>query len=251
MCTLTAISFKNKIVVTMNRDEARIRDEASSLKNTHSIDGTRLVYPVDLTSNGSWFGINDSGVVLGLLNRYQEPLNQNVVSRGTIIPKALSLGGVEEIIEFCCNLKVSNYSPFDLVLISNKKCYRFKWNGNDFNISPFTLEQPYFITSSSVDMENILTVRKQRFRDWTAQLELEKLTENEILQEFHLKQTRNKSHSVFMQREFSHTKSICQSIISNTSSQIYYLPFSGFEKTANKIKSTSMEQTVILPFKSL
>ena len=234
----------------MNRDERRERDESGFLKTIHSIHGATTVFPIDLESNGSWFGVNDSGVVLGLLNRYQDPLKKNAVSRGKIIPKALSFGGIQKVSDFLGNLTVKNYNPFDVVLFSTENCYRYNWNGTDFNITLFNLEQNFFITSSSIDMDEVLTTRKQKFNDWTTKSKVKIRSANDILQEFHTKQTHNKSHSVLMAREKSHTKSICQAIISNSSNYLHYLPSAELEKLLQDVKFDLTKQTANLPFKS-
>ncbi len=248
MCTLTAIQIADKIVVTMNRDESRDRDEAGILENIQSIHGPRAVFPIDLQSNGSWFGANNCGVVLGILNRYQNPLKTNPISRGKIIPKALSLGGVEEILDFCGNLKVKNYNPFDLILVSTKHCYQFNWDSSDYHITPFDLEQDYIISSSSVDMEEVLAHRKKIFSEWTSQTGTK--NEHTVLRQFHLHQQKNRSHSVFMAREHSHTKSVCQAVISRSSCHLHYLPLPELEKFTNAAISKQTKQTVILPFKT-
>ena len=72
MCTLTVYSGKKRCVVTMNRDELRTRKEAGVL-HSKSINDIRFFHPVDLVSGGTWFGVNNQGVILALLNRYQAP----------------------------------------------------------------------------------------------------------------------------------------------------------------------------------
>ena len=58
----------------MNRDELRTRQETNEILNQSS-DLTNYYHPVDLLSGGTWFGYNNKGLVMALLNRYQLNLN--------------------------------------------------------------------------------------------------------------------------------------------------------------------------------
>ena len=85
----------------MNRDESRARHEAGI--KAREASKVNLLFPVDGLAGGTWFGINDSGVVMALLNRYQAQHVRNPITRGKIIPNCLSRGSYNNIFEHLNN----------------------------------------------------------------------------------------------------------------------------------------------------
>ncbi len=224
MCTLSVIKNEVGLIMTMNRDEHRLRHESEKLSAVQLRDGCKVVFPTDLKSGGSWFGFNQRGVVLALLNRYQDPLKMDVISRGEIIPKALSQGISDNVFDFCGSLAVESYNPFDLIMISTGNCYQFKWTGNDYKIVPITINPSYFKTSSSVEMNSTLSWRSQFFEKWMKNNK-NTINSESILKNIHLEQAvENKSRSIFMSREHSHSKSVCQVLLTNSNLVFQYYP---------------------------
>jgi len=122
MCTLSAFQQDGDIIITMNRDEIRTRAEAKYLTQNNS-EKITTIYPVDTQAGGSWFGFNEKGLVLALLNRYQNDALDNAMSRGEIIPKMLKTGSIDQGLKYLEMMEVRQYSPFDLMLFSQDKQY--------------------------------------------------------------------------------------------------------------------------------
>ena len=224
MCTLTIYSGKKRCVVTMNRDELRTRKEAGVLYSRSS-NNARLFYPVDLNSGGTWFGANNMGVILCLLNRYQAPETVNPKSRGTIIPEALEQGGVAAVSAWLERLEFSRYNPFDLFLVAKKKIIHFSWDSSVYQVEEIEAKHWFIFTSSSLLTEEVTAFRQNIFKAWTRELGKKLSHADEIIRGFHLIQIDGlESHSVLMEREKSHTRSVVQADLMGKELILKYIP---------------------------
>lgn len=70
MCTVTVHRSANRLLVTMNRDEAR--DRAPEVPPAIHHNDVNWLAPSDSARGGTWIGVNDRGVVACLLNGYVE-----------------------------------------------------------------------------------------------------------------------------------------------------------------------------------
>jgi uncharacterized protein with NRDE domain len=197
----------------MNRDEYRTRHESNKIKCNNG-----CYYPVDNQSLGTWFGFNQNGMVMALLNRYQDQhLDKSINSpstRGIIIPQLLQAKSYETV--FSDLLAKHLFNPFDLMVINSTKVTQFSWNG--INLIQTEHGFPYFISSSSVDSDAILAHRKQLFLDFKA------VNQQQILSHLHLaKDESDTSSSINMSRDSTHTKSISQVLIENGKLTYHYL----------------------------
>ncbi|WP_432455530.1 MULTISPECIES: NRDE family protein [unclassified Agarivorans] len=226
MCTLSLIRLPQQLVITMNRDEARTRHEAGLIQ--HSICNTQLLYPRDAQAGGSWFGVNNHGVTLALLNRYQDPQHSDAPSRGTIIPQALNVGAAEALEEHLTNQDYRDYNPFDLLMMSPHLCQHYRWNGQQLSTSPVT-QKALLFSSSALDTKRIIAKRQQYFAQWWQSQE-ENLKQNAeqlangVLQAVHLQQGKQPNESVLMDRQDAHSKSICQVVLGRKNLNFNYYP---------------------------
>ena len=224
MCTLTVYSGKKRCVVTMNRDELRTRKEAGVL-HSKSSNGVRLFYPVDLVSGGTWFGVNNKGVTLALLNRYQAPQKENPKSRGDIIPGALAQGGRLAVKSWLQQLPYADYNPFDLFLISKKQVMHFAWDAEQYVSESIDFKHWFMVTSSSLMTEEVIAYRQNLFKAWSSEMGKKLAASEEILRGFHLIQFEGmETHSVLMEREKSHTRSVIQADLDGEKMQLKYIP---------------------------
>jgi len=121
MCTL-AIYFKTfaeyPVVIAANRDEFLARTAlppATLAEHPHIVGGK------DLRANGTWLGINEHGLVAGLLNRRiadNGPNDPNLRSRGLLCLDALRHTGPIEAARFVGSQLARDYNPFNLLLAS-------------------------------------------------------------------------------------------------------------------------------------
>lgn len=224
MCTLTVYSGKKRCVVTMNRDELRTRKEAGVL-HSKSINDIRFFHPVDLVSGGTWFGVNNQGVILALLNRYQAPQTKEAKSRGDIIPAALAQGGRSAVQSWLQELSYVDYNPFDLFLISKKKVMQFSWDSEKYSSEAIKFKRWFMFTSSGLMTEEVIAYRQNLFNAWSHEMGKKLTSSEEILRGFHLIQFDGmETHSVLMEREKSHTRSVIQADIEGKKIQVKYIP---------------------------
>ena len=232
MCTLSIIPNNNQIIITMNRDEQRDRPEVGHL----STDDGRF-FPIDGRSQGTWVGVNHHGLTCALLNRYQDKhLEQGAQSRGGLIPQLLNaenLNGAEEILN---NITFDNFNPFDLIVTKDSEIIHAQWNRKEQRIITQNLSTPFFITSSSERVDEVIKHREKEFNNFTSSYN--EINEDLILNNLHLKQgEENNRSSILMQRERTHTKSITQIITTDNTADMFYwtedkLPLNVFKNTA-------------------
>jgi uncharacterized protein with NRDE domain len=119
MCTL-AIYFQMTddypIVIAANRDEYLERPAA---KPTTLWARPHVVGGKDLRAGGTWLGVNEYGLVAGLLNRRTEaPPNPDSRSRGLLCLDALRHRTAREAADFAADQRAQDYNPFNLLIAS-------------------------------------------------------------------------------------------------------------------------------------
>jgi hypothetical protein len=119
MCTL-AIYFKAArgwpVVVAANRDEYLERPAAAPLTLSET---PHIVGGKDLKAGGTWLGINEHGLVAGLLNRRSEfPPNSDARSRGLLCLDVLRRRTTAEALAYLRTQRAADYNPFNLLIAS-------------------------------------------------------------------------------------------------------------------------------------
>jgi uncharacterized protein with NRDE domain len=124
MCTL-AIYFQMTddypVVIAANRDEYLERPAA---KPTTLCERPHVVGGKDLRAGGTWLGVNEYGVVAGLLNRRTEaPPNPNARSRGLLCLDALRCRTARDAADFAAGQRAQDYNPFNLLIASRDAAF--------------------------------------------------------------------------------------------------------------------------------
>jgi uncharacterized protein with NRDE domain len=125
MCTL-AIYFKAlvdyPVVVAANRDEylARPALPPTTLSETPHVVGGK-----DLRASGTWLGINQHGILAGLLNRRNGGLENdpNLRSRGLLCLDALRFATAAQAAQFVAGESGRDYNPFNLLIASRQEAF--------------------------------------------------------------------------------------------------------------------------------
>ena len=124
MCTLALyfqVFAEYPIIVAANRDEllARPSDPPVQLGVTPWIWGGR-----DRIAGGTWLGINESGLMAGLLNRQSpHPPDPTRRSRGLLCLDALQYASATQAVSALATTDPDNYNPFTLVLSDPSAAY--------------------------------------------------------------------------------------------------------------------------------
>jgi len=125
MCTL-AIYFKAfadyPVVVAANRDEYLARP---ALPPTTLAETPHIVGGKDLRASGTWLGINEHGVISGLLNRRNDRAENdlNLRSRGLLCLDALRCRSAVEAARFVASQRGADYNPFNLLIASREEAF--------------------------------------------------------------------------------------------------------------------------------
>src|ERR1700690_11619 len=72
------------LFVLTNRDESTERPTTLPRVSTSGQNGTRWFGGADARAGGTWFGINEHGLLAAVTNRKKEPLPPNPRSRGLL-----------------------------------------------------------------------------------------------------------------------------------------------------------------------
>ena len=125
MCTL-AIYFRAfadyPVIVAANRDEYLARP---ALPPTLLCSEPRVVGGKDLRANGTWLGINEHGIIAGLLNRRNGAAvnNPELRSRGLLCLDALRCRTAAEAAETVARQSGADYNPFNLLIASRDQSF--------------------------------------------------------------------------------------------------------------------------------
>ncbi|MDT8451992.1 MAG: NRDE family protein [Gammaproteobacteria bacterium] len=224
MCTLSLFPSREGLIITMNRDERRDRQELNTLVTKDDQErGVSMSYSVDLVSGGTWFGMNSSGLVAALLNRYQEYCPSARQSRGLIIPQLLKQCSAQAVDNAINRLDWLAFAPCDLVFVGQSQARCYCWNGSVLQMMEIALDRGWFISSSSERLDEVIQYRRDLFDAFVHAHQAAGPSAKNILNELHLLQdSDNASSSINMSRPHSHTKSISRVIIEKDRMQYDY-----------------------------
>jgi len=205
------------IIITMNRDEMRTRQERSPALHASDV----MAYPIDQHSGGTWIGVNNQGLAMALLNRYDSLPPQEPISRGLIIPEILKVGKARDALEWImAALPLQALAPFTLLTVSQAIVRRFDWTGGDIQVSDLSHRRTLMITSSSEHYAKVSAYRQAKYEDWKAR----GCPHTAWIPDLHLQQSEDaRSASVLMARDKTHTKSITQIRLHDTHFEMNYV----------------------------
>jgi uncharacterized protein with NRDE domain len=122
MCTLalyTRVIPELPVLVAANRDEFLDRPTAAPQVLSHQ---PWVVAGQDLVAGGTWLGLNEKGVVVGLLNRRSaSPPDPSLESRGLLCLRALQCEDLAEIESMLKGEDGSRYNSFTLLAASRER----------------------------------------------------------------------------------------------------------------------------------
>jgi uncharacterized protein with NRDE domain len=125
MCTL-AIYYKTfadyPVVIAANRDEYLAR---AALPPTTLAENPHIIGGKDLRAGGTWLGINQHGLVAGLLNRRNgtQDNDPGLLSRGLLCLEALRHASASEAARFVERQRGADYNPFNLLIASREETF--------------------------------------------------------------------------------------------------------------------------------
>ncbi|MGJ8677817.1 MAG: NRDE family protein [Akkermansiaceae bacterium] len=148
-------------VVFFNRDEMKTRPVAAVPERFVTGSGLSYLAPIDPGGGGSWLAVNDTGLVVALLNRWHEQPRSSGVkySRGKLVIKLAAEFSVRKAAAALSEMDLLGYLPFTIVFLDREKELVFAWDGSALWQEEIT--RP--LTSSSFNFQKVKRNRETLF----------------------------------------------------------------------------------------
>lgn len=164
MCTVIALRRPDHdwpVLLAANRDEMRERPSAPPAR--HWPDRANVVAGIDRLASGTWLGLNDEGVVAGVLNR-RDSLGPDprLRSRGELVLEALDHADAADAADALSRLDGTAYRSFNLVVADNRDGFWLKSPGTGAVEVRALPEGLSMLTSE--DLDDPASARIARFR---------------------------------------------------------------------------------------
>ena len=133
MCTLSWRADARGYELWFSRDERRTRAAAEAPAEVR-VRGVRALAPRDPEGGGAWLAVNEHGIALALLNRYDAVQPQRVdgplASRGAIVRAYAGARSQDEVEAALRALPLACFAPFDLAVFApGAPVRRLGWDG--------------------------------------------------------------------------------------------------------------------------
>lgn len=214
MCTVSFLPFKDKVVLTSNRDEMASREHALAPKIYD-----QLMYPKDPQGSGSWIAMHESGNFVCLLNGAFEP-HERVLpyrhSRGLVVTEFFNYDSVQD---FCDQYNFDRIEPFTLVIWQNNQLFEFRWDAEQYHLKALDKEQAHIYSSAPLYTKEVIQQREEWFKFY---LENGDVNEATILNFHRFGGEGNERTNINMKGSIKQTVSISQMIVSEDSKRFQY-----------------------------
>lgn len=208
MCTVSFVPLnENDFILTSNRDEAPNR--LSLAPDYYELNQTKVLFPKDENSGGTWIGASEKNRVLCILNggfSLHERLPNYRLSRGIIVKDLL----VSDNLKFSIfDYDFNDIEPFTLIIVDwtvSLKCFELIWDGDTKHLNELSLEPQIWSSTTLFTNE----MKKERER-WFDTFKAKKDLIPSALLNFHKTAGKgNNDYGVIMDRGFVKTTSITQ-----------------------------------------
>ncbi len=137
MCTLilaTRVWADAPLVVAANRDEAL--DRAAGPPRRYRLGERTLLAPEDKVAGGTWPGLNDQGLFVGITNRFGLPKDPARRSRGRLVEQALGYESAAAAYQGLLHLSPLEENGFHLVLADREEAFLIYNDGAQIHRAP-------------------------------------------------------------------------------------------------------------------
>jgi uncharacterized protein with NRDE domain len=152
------------VLIAANRDE--MIDRPWLPPDRHWEDRPEVVAGQDVLAGGSWLGLNDHGVVAGILNRHGSlGPSPHQRSRGELVLEALDHADAATAAEYLAAIEPSAYRTFNLMIADNRDAYWLR-HADPSGTLPITVTKlkPGLSIIASGDLNETDLPRVQRYR---------------------------------------------------------------------------------------
>jgi hypothetical protein len=129
VCTASWLTRRDGFELFFNRDESQRRGRARPPERLE-LGGVRALAPVDADAGGTWIGVNEFGLALGLLNAWEAETPRAPRSRGLLVRELLGARGAEEALARLAREPLERYRAFTLALLEPGRAPALRaWDG--------------------------------------------------------------------------------------------------------------------------
>lgn len=231
MCTVSWLRRAGGYELFCNRDERHTRSVAAppSLRETR---GVRFVAPADGDFGGSWIGVNEAGLALCVLNRYEgaaPSVREDYRSRGLLLTDLMDCLSVSHARERLSGAGLSGYRPFTLAALSARETALLVHWTNDRKTFDEDGDAWVPLTSSSYRGAEVRAARESVFRRMAGEAGA---VTPAMLEEFHRSHdAAGGASSVCMHRREAATVSFSRVKVSAEKVEFAYEPLSPCART--------------------
>lgn len=228
MCTLSIFRHHTGYHIYMNRDERHDRTDGKppqTLMHKYDVTG-----PLDPVSAGTWIAFNKNGYWGCMLNGYYEDASKINVPKKTRGKILLNLLNTENPLKAAEDFNPNDYLSFRLVIGSLTEHKLFIWTGEKYGQSDFLSQykdQAFFLSSSSLDQDDIIQIRKKKFDAWAKNTDEKAYAK---IPDFHFSKTPAPEQAPMMMRSYSGTKSVTAMHISKGEKIMEYTQVNNYDK---------------------
>lgn len=165
MCTVSYIPKQDSFVFTSNRDEHRSRPPAYVPKE-RIVNGQKIVFPQDPKAGGTWFAVNEKGIVAVLLNGAFEkhiPKGNYAKSRGLVVLDIISNKNPHLYLN---SIDLLNIEPFTILVFQEGNLKELRWNGIEKFIKKLDSSQNYIWSSATLYEPEVIKNREVLFSNF-------------------------------------------------------------------------------------
>lgn len=165
MCTLLVLYRPGAdwpVVVGANRDE--MLDRPARSPGRHWPDRPHVIAGLDELGGGSWFGVNDDGVVAGIMNRANSlgPA-AGKRSRGELVLEALDHAEAAIAAEALTHLNPAAYRAFNLIVADSEQVYWLRHSEIPGERITATALEPGLSMLTAYDLNDVASARIRRY----------------------------------------------------------------------------------------
>jgi uncharacterized protein with NRDE domain len=162
MCSVIILSRPDHdwpILIASNRDE--MHERPWDPPGRHWPDRPDVVAGRDKLAGGSWLGMNDFGVVAGILNRRNTlGPQEGKRSRGELVLDALDFADAEAAVAMLQELDAKAYRPFNMMVADNTHAYWLRNTGQEIEAHPLL---PGLSMITAMDLNDMESARTRHY----------------------------------------------------------------------------------------
>ena len=165
MCTVSFVRANDAVIITSNRDEHVLRENAAA-PDFHVLPNKKIIFPKDARAGGTWYAASNTGVIAVLLNGafkkhvVQPPYRR---SRGLIL---LEIIEADEPISFFDELDLENIEPFTVIIYQPGILHELRWDGKDKHTRLPDVTGSYIWSSATLYSDEVIKHRQNLFEQF-------------------------------------------------------------------------------------